>query len=126
MAGMLHLSAQNINNAGTTTAEQTTPTGHMASPTEMFYNVFSSDMGGLGHLFGHTADNVVHTPLDVASNSVQTVLGGMSRATRINGPAIAHPTDGDTTIGTELNVSTPRFTDTVRYEFTRLRDRLGI
>jgi len=126
MAGMLHLSAQNINNAGITTAEPTTPTGHMPSPTEMFYNIFSSDMGGLGHLFGHTADNVVHTPLDIASNSVQTTLGGFTRATRLNGPAMAHPTDGDPTIGTDLTTALPRFTDTVRHEITRLRDRLGI
>jgi len=126
MAGMLHLSAQNINNAGITTAEQITPTAHAASPTEMFYNIFSSDMGGLGHLFGHTYENVVSTPLETPSDSVRTVLGGMTRATRLNGPAMAHPTDGDPTIGTDYTTALPRFTDTVRHELTRLRDRLGI
>jgi hypothetical protein len=126
MAGILHYSAQNQNNAGITTAETVTPTAHAASPTELFHNVFSSDMGGLGHLFGHGVEHVVATPLEVASDSVRTTLGGLSRATRLNGPAMAHPIDGDHTIGTELNTSVPRFSDTIRLELSRLRGVLGI
>jgi hypothetical protein len=126
MAGILSYSAQNQNNAGITTAESVTPTAHAASPTEMFHNVFSSDMGGLGHLFGHGVEHVVATPLETASDSIRTTLGGFARATRLNGPAMAHPIDGDHTIGTELNTAVPSFTDTVRLEFSRLRSRLGI
>ena len=126
MAGILSYSANQQNPAGITTAQLQTPTAHAASPTEVFHNVFSSDMGGLGHLFGHTADHVVATPLETATDSVRTALGGLTRATRMAQPAMAHPIDGDHTIGTELNLSVPTFTNTVKLELSRLRDRLGI
>ena len=65
--------------AGLTTNVQNTPTITQASPTEVAQGYLHTDVGQLGYLFGHTALHAVAVPLEIATNSIKTSLGGLVR-----------------------------------------------
>jgi len=65
--------------AGLTTNVTNTPQVTEVSPSEMNQGYLHTDVGHLGYLFGHTALNVVAVPLEKATNSVKTALGGLVR-----------------------------------------------
>ena len=65
--------------AGLTTNVTNTPQVTEVSPSEMNQGYLHTDVGHLGYLFGHTAVNAVAVPLEIATNSIKTALGGFTR-----------------------------------------------
>jgi hypothetical protein len=102
------------------------PTEAGLTGTEFFTNMVSTEAGGLGHLFNHNVTHAVAVPLEQATDSVRTSLGGFIRATRSF--VSEHPliTDGDYTAGTPETPVLPKFIDTLQQQVNKLRSYLGI
>jgi hypothetical protein len=124
MSGVLIHSAPNVNadTAGVTGGGVSTPSVAPLSPTEYFSNMVHTDMGGLGHLFGHGVFHAVATPLEHATDSVFTELGGMAHLPHVLSPHVG----GRTADGVQVESFQPRFVDTVRGELSKFRSRLGL
>jgi len=128
MAGINIPTAQQVNQQAHALTTNAVPNAanHAITATEAFANNFNTNVGGLGYLFNHNLVDVVATPIEKATDSVQTNLGGFIRASRSY--LMEHPlvTDGEHTAGTQTTPSVPSITDTVRQQLGRLRSYFGV
>jgi len=128
MAGSI-IPAANQTNAqahGVTTNVIAQPVEAGLTRVEAFANNFSTEAGGIGYLFNHNITNVVATPVEKATDSIKTNLGGFIRATRTF--VQDHPliTDGDHTAGTPATPVLPTVTDTLKQQVNKFRAWVGM
>jgi hypothetical protein len=128
MSGSIIPAANQINAevSGMTTNQVQLPTAHSISPSEFFAEHVSTNVGGLGYLFGHNITQAVSVPLEKATDSIQTNLGGFIRSARSF--VQDHPliTDGNPFAGTPATPVTPTVTDTLRQQLNKLRNFVGM
>ena len=116
----------NADTSGMTTNQVQIPAAHSTTATEFFSQHFNTEAGGIGYLFGHNLTNAVVTPIEKATDSIQTNLGGFIRSTRSF--VQEHPliTDGNPFVGTPSSPVAPAFTDTLRQQVNKLRSFMGL
>jgi len=109
---------QNANVAGFTGGGDAPRVGPPTA-AEHFFEVARTEAGSLGYLFGHTAADIVQTPLERATMAVRGVAGGLvpSHETNVSGSFSAAPVDG---------VAKTSLSDQIANGFRSLRKMVGI
>jgi hypothetical protein len=128
MSGSLIPAANQVNAqvAGLTSNQVSVPIEPTTTNTELFHNLFNTNVGGLGYLFNHNVTHAVAAPIETATDSVRTSLGGFIRATRSF--IQEHPlvTDGTPSVGAPASPIAPTLVDTLNQQVTKLRTFLGM
>lgn len=128
MSGALIPAANQLNAEahGLTSNVVPLPVQHAITGTELFTQNVATEAGGLGNLFGHNITHAVAVPLEQATDSVRTAMGGFIRAARgyVEQPNVV---DGSPENGTPVfPVGTPTFTNTLQQQVEKLRGFFGV